>query len=332
MLVQSPVCWVKEGSSTRPRWRSTDVTERTKGDARRRISTPRPAPRGAGARAPAVAVAAIQRAARPRPAAPPRARHRRRRGGAARRPWDPARRDARALGADRGSLRRRARQAPPSLRPRRLPAARLDGRRASRPAAGRRPGRARDLAGRRRLGRRAVRPDPGARARAHAARAVDGRSCRGSRLAYRLLPPERCLVVGDNRRRRFAEKIAVSPVRAVVVARLPIEEAHELTALDPTCGRLAGVRRMIRDLDVQRVVIPSAEDAASVADLVRTLESLSVQVSIVPRTLEVMGSAVAFDELDGMTLLSVRRFACRDPRARSSGRSTSSRPAPASSS
>jgi exopolysaccharide biosynthesis polyprenyl glycosylphosphotransferase len=131
------------------------------------------------------------------------------------------------------------------------------------------------------------------------------------RLANATLPPERCLVVGDAiAADRFAEKLAASRIRAEVVARLPIEEAHELTALDPTCGRLAGVRTMIRDLDVHRVVVnPSTHDVASVADLVRTLESLKVQVSIVPRTLEVMGSSVALDELDGMTLLSVRRFA-----------------------
>jgi exopolysaccharide biosynthesis polyprenyl glycosylphosphotransferase len=129
-------------------------------------------------------------------------------------------------------------------------------------------------------------------------------------LAHRLLPAERYLFIGDaHGAEDFADKLGLNGVRAVVVARLAIDEAHELTALDPTSDRLYEVRRTIRDLDVQRVVIaPSEQDPAAVSDLIRTLESLDVRISIVPRTLDVVGSAVALDELEGMTLLGVRRF------------------------
>ena len=130
-------------------------------------------------------------------------------------------------------------------------------------------------------------------------------------LAYRLLPSERYLFIGDAQGAdAFADKLGLSGVRAVVVARLAIEEAHGLTALDPTSDRLSEVRRTIRDLDVQRVVIaPSEQDPAAVSDLVRTLESLDLRISIVPRTAR--GRRLRRSRsttLEGMTLLGVRRF------------------------
>jgi exopolysaccharide biosynthesis polyprenyl glycosylphosphotransferase len=41
---------------------------------------------------------------------------------------------------------------------------------------------------------------------------------------------------------------------------------------------------------------------------VRTLKAVGVRVSVLPRILEVVGSAVEFDELHGVTLMGVRRF------------------------
>jgi exopolysaccharide biosynthesis polyprenyl glycosylphosphotransferase len=45
-----------------------------------------------------------------------------------------------------------------------------------------------------------------------------------------------------------------------------------------------------------------------VLDVVRIAKALGVRVSILPRIFEVVGSSVRFDQVDGMTMLGVRRF------------------------
>jgi exopolysaccharide biosynthesis polyprenyl glycosylphosphotransferase len=63
---------------------------------------------------------------------------------------------------------------------------------------------------------------------------------------------------------------------------------------------------------VQRAIIApgwSADaDAAETVNLVRTLKAVDIRVSVLPRMLEVVGSAVEFDDLHGVTLMGVRRF------------------------
>ena len=48
--------------------------------------------------------------------------------------------------------------------------------------------------------------------------------------------------------------------------------------------------------------------AGETLNLVRTLKAVGVSVSVLPRMLEVVGSAVEFDDLHGVTLLGVRSF------------------------
>jgi exopolysaccharide biosynthesis polyprenyl glycosylphosphotransferase len=133
----------------------------------------------------------------------------------------------------------------------------------------------------------------------------------GRGLAGLLADEERCLFVGDDAAaERFDEKLrSACPGRASLVARMSLQEAGLLRAADASSGRLAEIQRSIRDLDVHRAVIsPGAVDSEEVHDLVRTLKALGVRVSLVPRMFEVVGSSVAFDELEGTTLLGVRRF------------------------
>jgi exopolysaccharide biosynthesis polyprenyl glycosylphosphotransferase len=61
--------------------------------------------------------------------------------------------------------------------------------------------------------------------------------------------------------------------------------------------------------EVHRAVI--AADTADSEDMlhaIRLVKSLGVKVSVLPRLFEVVGSSVAFDDIDGVTLLGVRRF------------------------
>jgi exopolysaccharide biosynthesis polyprenyl glycosylphosphotransferase len=58
-----------------------------------------------------------------------------------------------------------------------------------------------------------------------------------------------------------------------------------------------------------RVIIdPSALPDREMLDLVRTAKGLGVRVSLLPSVHDVVGSEVVFDQLQGMTLLGVRRF------------------------
>ena len=56
------------------------------------------------------------------------------------------------------------------------------------------------------------------------------------------------------------------------------------------------------------IIAPTTTDTRHVVDLIRVAKSIGVRVSVLPRMFEVVGSAVEFDDVDGMTMLGVRRF------------------------
>jgi exopolysaccharide biosynthesis polyprenyl glycosylphosphotransferase len=116
---------------------------------------------------------------------------------------------------------------------------------------------------------------------------------------------ERCLVIGDAELAgRIREKLDSSRARAVIAATLPLE-ADEIDRLEGP----EGVRRIVDELRVDRIIIaPAPSEPAGVTELIRLAKSAGVQVSLLPRTLEVVGSAVEFEDIDGMMLLGVRPF------------------------
>jgi exopolysaccharide biosynthesis polyprenyl glycosylphosphotransferase len=65
----------------------------------------------------------------------------------------------------------------------------------------------------------------------------------------------------------------------------------------------------ISEARVHRVIV-AGEGAAPerVHDAIQSAKALGVKVSVLPRMFEVVGSSVAFDYVDGMTVLGVRRF------------------------
>jgi exopolysaccharide biosynthesis polyprenyl glycosylphosphotransferase len=127
-------------------------------------------------------------------------------------------------------------------------------------------------------------------------------------LAGRTSPRERCLVVGDRGQvERIRNKLAASQARADVIAALP------LTAEDVTAAELVGspmiIRRVVNELNVHRIIIaPTTTDTREVVDLIRVAKAVGVRVSVLPRMFEVVGSAVEFDDVEGMMMLGIRRF------------------------
>lgn len=125
-------------------------------------------------------------------------------------------------------------------------------------------------------------------------------------VAVRTSPVERCLVIGEvERADRIREKLASSQARATVVASLPLagEDDDGWVEVPET------IRYAIRELKVHRIIIaPATTDSSGVVELIRIAKGVGVRVSVLPRMFEVVGSAVEFDDVDGMTMLGVRRF------------------------
>ena len=115
--------------------------------------------------------------------------------------------------------------------------------------------------------------------------------------------PDRCLIVGNpTQAERIARKIGEGRAHAVAVGHF---DPH---GLDPH-QRHRELRDAVGELQVHRIiVIPDHERSEDMMDLVRSTKALGVAVSILPSILEVLGSSVEFDELDGLPLLGVRRF------------------------
>ena len=99
--------------------------------------------------------------------------------------------------------------------------------------------------------------------------------------------------------RRIREKLSSSRARAVVAATLPLD-AGEIDRLEGPDG----VRRLVDELGVDRIIIAlAASEPAGATELIRLAKSAGVQVSLLPRMLEVVGSAVEFEDIDGMVIL-----------------------------
>ena len=125
------------------------------------------------------------------------------------------------------------------------------------------------------------------------------------RAAAQAAAVERCLVIGDQSHAdRVRERLRSSGVQATVVATLPLagDDAR-------TIGGPEAVRRVVKELDIHRVIIaPVSTDSSAVVELIRIAKAVGVRVSVLPRMFEVVGSFVEFEDLDGMTMLGIRRF------------------------
>jgi exopolysaccharide biosynthesis polyprenyl glycosylphosphotransferase len=116
---------------------------------------------------------------------------------------------------------------------------------------------------------------------------------------------ERCLVIGEPAlAERIREKLASSPARAEVIATLPTD-GDEL----PRWESPQLLRRVVTELRADRVIVaPATGHGRNVAELIRVAKAAGVRVSVLPRMFEVVGSAVEFDDVDGLTMLGVRPF------------------------
>jgi exopolysaccharide biosynthesis polyprenyl glycosylphosphotransferase len=127
---------------------------------------------------------------------------------------------------------------------------------------------------------------------------------------------ERVLIVGSAAARaRLAHCLAADPGALIEVAGfLPLEDERRATSdWGPRSRRCRDVAfedlpSVVRDLGIERVfLIPTSEGSETMLDAVRSTTALGVKISIVPRLFEVVGSAVEFDTVGGVTVLGLRR-------------------------
>jgi exopolysaccharide biosynthesis polyprenyl glycosylphosphotransferase len=122
-------------------------------------------------------------------------------------------------------------------------------------------------------------------------------------LAATFAPPERALIVGDAQSRaKVTQALSYDPAARVdIIGYLPLEEGEDQLPFSE-------LKSAVATLGVDRVfLVPAREHTEEALELVRRTAAVGVKVSIVPRLFEVVGSAVEFDAVGGMTVLGVRR-------------------------
>jgi exopolysaccharide biosynthesis polyprenyl glycosylphosphotransferase len=123
----------------------------------------------------------------------------------------------------------------------------------------------------------------------------------------RFAPVERCLFIGDAAAyERLGTKLAGDDVKAELVGRMSLQRTTRQGDRAATAQEL---RELISWTGAHRIIIePHALPSDEMLDFVRAAKSVGVRVSLVPRILDVVGSSVVFDNVQGVTLLGVRRF------------------------
>ena len=135
--------------------------------------------------------------------------------------------------------------------------------------------------------------------------------CASRRVARAIAPSERCLVLGGHEVAAWlASKLDRSPgVKTQIVGRVPLERDPPGANGLPNLGGFDTLGLILEQHEVDRVIIaPGESDAEHILDAIRLVKALGVKVSVLPRLFEVVGSSVEFDQIDGVTLLGVRRY------------------------
>jgi exopolysaccharide biosynthesis polyprenyl glycosylphosphotransferase len=126
----------------------------------------------------------------------------------------------------------------------------------------------------------------------------------------RLSAPEQCLFVGNvGIASHTSAKLAEAPsIRAHVVGRVSLNEFEQLGSL-PLLGDHTALRDVIERHAIERVIIaPDGHDQDAIVHCIRLVKALGLNVSVLPRLLDVVGSSSVFDNVQGTTLLGVRQY------------------------
>ena len=141
-------------------------------------------------------------------------------------------------------------------------------------------------------------------------------------IARHATQPERCVLIGDAAvAMRLRAKFAESPnVKATLVGRIPLDASRTRWSRACSARRRSSRASWSTTTSTASSSRATANEHQGVLESIQSAKALGVRVSVLPRMFEVVGSSVAFDYLDGLTILGVRRFglspASRRPQAR----------------
>jgi exopolysaccharide biosynthesis polyprenyl glycosylphosphotransferase len=129
-------------------------------------------------------------------------------------------------------------------------------------------------------------------------------------LTVRLSGSERVLVIGDAETMALVKrKLATdASLNAIVVGRVSAEPG-DVRLGDNVLGTVDDLPAVIQNHEIERVIVaPTAQRDEDGVHVVRLATATGVRVAVLPRLLEVIGTAVEFDDLGGRLLLGVRGF------------------------
>ena len=126
-------------------------------------------------------------------------------------------------------------------------------------------------------------------------------------MVRRAVPVERCVFVGESAMfLRLSAKLEQRGSAAQLVACISPHAVHGDGNANATSTTLL---ELLGQAGAQRVIIdPHALPSPDTLDVVQAVTGVGMRVSLLPKVLDVVGTAVEFDELDGMTLLGVQSF------------------------
>jgi exopolysaccharide biosynthesis polyprenyl glycosylphosphotransferase len=124
--------------------------------------------------------------------------------------------------------------------------------------------------------------------------------------------PERCMIVGSGSvARAVARKLAVHPEYGIelvgfIDSRRRTRRRPNLPDL-PLLGDVEHFGDLVLEHRVERVVVAfSALSNDEMLGIIRAAKRAQIKITIVPRLFEVIGHSVVVDEVEGMTVLSLR--------------------------
>jgi exopolysaccharide biosynthesis polyprenyl glycosylphosphotransferase len=129
-------------------------------------------------------------------------------------------------------------------------------------------------------------------------------------LARAVAGPERCLVIGHAESAEQVSKKIESSFRtsATIVGRVPLEPERPNGHAPAIVGDMSSLPSALAEHGVDRAIVaPGVSNSEEILQTIRSVKSLGVNVSVLPRLFEVVGSSVEFDDLEGILLLGVRK-------------------------
>ena len=129
-------------------------------------------------------------------------------------------------------------------------------------------------------------------------------------VARALTSDERCVVMGSAESAALVQRKLhdTGAVKARVVGRIPIGDEPAAGGDLPVLGPMERMKPLLSEHEVDRVIVAPGGDSERTLEAMRTVKACGVKTSVLPRLLEVVGSAVELDELNGATLLAIRRY------------------------